>query len=299
MHIVGPVDDFNRSLSEIIGTKIAEVERRVFPDGEICPRIVETSGLNGSNVVLSMRMKSGGNPNTYLSEVLFTIRNLREELKAGKIIAVIPYFPYARQDEIFRPGEPLSSRYVAEMLEEAGADAVISVTVHLHRIKSFSDIFSRAKAVNVSGFSGIARVLKNRELRDPVVIAPDGEGIAWAKELADLMGIKEYGAFKKERDLNTGEIRTQLVEMDLKGRDVLIADDIVSTGGTMVNALAGVRKMGARRAIAAFIHPVLASGAIDRILPLVDEVISSDTIEWPESKATAVREVADAVKELL
>ena len=299
MHIVGPVDDFNRSLSEIIGTKIAEVERRVFPDGEICPRIVETSGLNGSNVVLSMRMKSGGNPNTYLSEVLFTIRNLREELKAGKIIAVIPYFPYARQDEIFRPGEPLSSRYVAEMLEEAGADAVISVTVHLHRIKSFSDIFSRAKAVNVSGFSGIARVLKNRELRDPVVIAPDGEGIAWAKELADLMGIKEYGAFKKERDLNTGEIRTQLVEMDLRGRDVLIADDIVSTGGTMVNALAGVRKMGARRAIAAFVHPVLAPGAIDRILALADEVISSDTIEWPGSKATAVREVADAVKELL
>ena len=299
MHIVGPMDGFNRALSEMIEAKIVEVERRVFPDGEICPRIMEADELRGSDVVLSMRMKNGGNPNTYLSEVLFTIKNLKEELKTGKIIAVIPYFPYARQDEIFRPGEPLSSKYVAEMLEKAGADAVVSVTVHLHRIKSFSDIFSRAKAVNVSGFKGIARVLGNRELRDPVVIAPDGEGIAWAKELADLMGIKDYGAFRKERDLNTGEIRTHLVEMDLNGRDVIIADDMVSTGGTMVNALSGVRKMGARRAIAAFVHPVLVSGAIDKIISLADEVISSDTIEWPGSKATAVVEVASAVRELL
>lgn len=299
MQIVGPADSFNRALSGMIRAEIVEVERRVFPDGEVCPRILDAGKLRGSDVVLSMRMRSGGNPNTYLSELLFTIKNLRDELKAGKIVAVIPYFPYARQDEIFRPGEPLSSKYVADMLERAGADAVVSVTVHLHRIKSFSDIFSRAKAVNVSGFPGIARVLRERELRDPVVIAPDGEGIAWAKELADLMGIDEYGAFRKERDLNTGEIKTHLVEMDLRGRDVVIADDMVSTGGTMVNALTGVRNMGARRALAAFVHPVLVSGAIDRIIALADDVISSDTIEWPGSKATVVSEVADAVKDLV
>ncbi len=299
MRIVGPIDSFNKALSGILKAEIVDVERRIFPDGEICPRIMETDKISGSDVVLSMRMKNGGNPNTYLSEIIFTIKNLKEELKAEKVIAVIPYFPYARQDEIFRPGEPFSSKYVADMLERAGADAVVSVTVHLHRIKSFSDIFSRAKAVNVSGFHGIARVLRDKELRDPVVIAPDGEGIIWAKELADLMGIREYGAFRKERDLSTGEIRTHLVEMDLRGRDAIVADDMVSTGGTMANALAGVRKMGARRAIAAFVHPVLVPGAIDKILALADEVISSDTIEWPGSRATAVVEVANAVKNLL
>ncbi len=296
MLLVGPEDNFNIRLAKDIGARLVTVERRVFPDGEVCPRV--SGDVRGQDVVLSMRMEAGsGSPNRYLMEVLFTLRNLKEHMGAGSVTLAMPYFPYARQDTIFRPGEPLSSKYLGELLEAAGADVVISVTVHLHRIGGFSELFSRAKAVNLSGFEALASKLKDLPLKDPFILGPDTESIHWAKELASYCGVEEFDAFRKERDVSTGEIRTYVKELDLAGRDVIVVDDMVSTGGTMANAVREARRMGARTVISAFVHPVLAPGAVDRILGAgADVILAADTLEWAGSKASVVPSIAEALR---
>ncbi len=296
MLLVGPNDDFNIRLADNLGVKLVALDRRVFPDGEVCPRVL--GDIRGEDVVLSMRMEAGsGSPNRYLMEVLFTLRNLKEHMGAKSITLVMPYFPYARQDAIFRPGEPLSSKYLGELLEAAGADAVISVTVHLHRIGGFSELFEGAKAVNVSGFEALADKIRELPLRDPFILGPDTESIHWARELAHYYGTEEFDAFKKERDVATGEIKTYVKEIDLSGRDVIVVDDMVSTGGTMANAVKEAKRMGARIVVSSFVHPVLAPKAVDRILGAgADIIIATDTIEWSGSKASVVGSIAEAVQ---
>ncbi len=295
MLLVGPDDSFNRMLSEKIGASLIPMERRVFPDGEVCPRIMDE--VRGSDVVLSLRMKAGRcKPNEYLLEVLFTIRNLREHMNSGEITLVMPYFPYARQDAIFRLGEPLSSKYVAELLESSGVNKIISITVHLHRIGSFSNLFDRTKAINLSGFEPLAEELRLLDLKNPFILGPDTESINWAKELAEFYGAEEYDAFTKKRDLRTGQIRTIVKKIDLSGRDVVVVDDMVSTGGTMANAVKAAKEMGARLVVSAFVHPVLAPGAIDKILGAgADIILSSDTIEWVGSRSSVVPIIARAL----
>ncbi len=296
MLLVGPDDSFNRILSDSIGARLIPMERRIFPDGEVCPRVM--GEVRGSDVILSLRMKAGKcKPNEYLLEVLFTIRNLKEHMNAEDITLIMPYFPYARQDAIFRIGEPLSSKYVAELLEASGISRVISVTVHLHRIDSFSNLFNEADAINLSGFESLADKLKSLDLRDPFILGPDTESINWARELAKYYGIEEYDAFTKERDIQTGEIKTIVKEIDLSGRDVVVVDDMVSTGGTMANAVKAAKEMGARFVVSAFVHPVLAPGAIDKIIGAgADVIIASDTIEWIGSKASVVSTIAKALR---
>jgi ribose-phosphate pyrophosphokinase len=209
----------------------------------------------------------------------------------------MPYFPYARQDNIFRPGEPLSAKYVANLLEEAGAEAVYAVTVHLHRVGSFPGLFQKARGVNISGFKSLAEVLKKVDLQNPYIIAPDEEAMVWAKEVAEYLGTEDYTAFIKERDVETGEIKTTIKEIDIEGRDAVVIDDIVSTGGTMANAVKAVKEMGARKVYSAFVHPVLVGNALDRIIGAgANEVIAADTLIWEGSKASVVNQLVEEIK---
>ncbi|MCS7102770.1 MAG: ribose-phosphate diphosphokinase, partial [Candidatus Korarchaeum sp.] len=207
------------------------------------------------------------------------------------------YFPYSRQDAIFREGEPLSSKYVVELLEESGADSILTVTAHLHRLSDLRELSSKVNFLNLSGFKPLARELMKLPLKSPFILGPDTESINWAKELAEQYGTSDYDSLRKERDLSTGEIRTFIKSLDIRGRDVIVVDDIVSTGGTMANALKAAREMGANYLVAAFIHPVLAPGSLEKLIGAgADVLIATDTLEWVGSRATVVHIVAEALK---
>ncbi|RDD54262.1 MAG: ribose-phosphate pyrophosphokinase [Candidatus Korarchaeota archaeon NZ13-K] len=296
MLVVGPQDDFNVALSRELGVRLVPVERRVFPDGEVCPRVM--GRVDGESILLSMRMSAGNcRPNDYLMEVLLTLRNLKEHMKAGRVIVLMPYFPYSRQDSIFREGEPLSSKYVINLLEESGADSIVTVTAHLHRLRDLRGLSIRADFLNLSGFKPLAEELRRLPLKDPFILGPDTESINWARELAEYYGAAEYDSLEKERDVSTGEIRTFVKSLDLEGRDVIVVDDIVSTGGTMANALTAARRMGARYLVASFVHPVLVPGSLERILRAgADILVATDTIEWAGSRASVVPVIAEALR---
>lgn len=296
MLVVGPEDEFNVVLSREIGARLVPIERRTFPDGEVCPRVM--GRVSGERVILSMRMKAGScRPNDYLTEILFTLRNLRKHMGAGPVSVLMPYFPYSRQDAIFREGEPLSSKYVVELLEDSGADSVLTVTAHLHRLGDLKELSSKIDLLNLSGFKPLAWELMRLPLKDPFILGPDTESVNWAKELAEHYGTSDYDYLRKERDFSTGEIRTFVKSLELRGRDVVVVDDIVSTGGTMANALRAAKEMGASYLVAAFVHPVLVPGSLEKLIGAgADALVATDTLEWVGSRATVVHVVAEALK---
>lgn len=275
MQVVG--DTLGSRIAGLLDAEHIAVDERVFPDGEVNFRILGEKF--DKDVVVVMRKRMEENINSYLAKLYFLVRTLYRE--DCDIDLVMPYFAYARQDQVFRPGEPLSSEYVAQLFDPL-VRKFITVTAHTHRRDSIMPMFSRAKALNVSGVPALAEVLP--ELDDVFVLGPDTESIVWAKEMAGLLGTKDYGAFDKERDFETGKIKITAKDFDLGGKRVVMVDDMVSTGGTTAKAAKYAKSMGAREVHMSFVHPVLARNALEILFSAgPGSVISTNTIESPVS----------------
>jgi len=275
MQVIG--DSLGAKIAKIIDADHIKLDERVFPDGEVNFRILGEKF--DRNVVVAMRKGMTENINTYLAKIYFVVKTLYKE--GCDIDLVLPYFAYARQDKVFRPGEPLSSEFVAQLFDPL-VKKFITVTAHTHRRDSIMPMFKHAKALNVSGVPALANVLPAVE--DAFVIGPDTESIVWAKEMADCLGTKDYGAFDKKRDINTGAIKITAKDFDVKGKNVVMVDDMVSTGGTTARAAEYIKSMGAKDIHMTFVHPVLARNALEVLFSANPQsVISTNTIESPVS----------------
>lgn len=276
MQVIG--GPLGQKVAEILGARYTTVEDRVFPDGEINFRVL---GDVDREVVLVIRKKAGEDVNSYLIKLYFTTKALYEA--DADISLVMPYFVYARQDQVFRKGEPLSSQYVADLFDPF-VSKFLTVTAHTHRRDSILPMFKHAKAMNISGIPALASALP--KLNNTFVLGPDTESIIWAKELAKLMGADDFGAFDKERDLSTGKIKIKTKDFDLQGKTVVMVDDMVSTGGTTVRAAKHAKEKGAGDIHVSFVHPVLSRGAVDTLHAMgAKSLIATNTIESPFSVA--------------
>jgi ribose-phosphate pyrophosphokinase len=213
-------------------------------------------------------------PNEYLMELIFICDSLRRD-GCKKITAVIPYLAYARQDEEFSRGEEVSLLAVSKLLEMY-CDKIITIDAHLHRFKHITDVMK--KAINVSAMKTIGKYLnKNYKLTNPVVIGPDEESEQWAKDIAKNLNC-EYDVFLKTR-FSATEIEIKPREQDLHNKDVIVIDDIVSTGGTMAEAVKIAKKEGAKRVFAVCTHGLFVNNAIKKITKAgADEILSTNTI---------------------
>ena len=278
-----------------LGSEPGRVEIRRFPDGEKYLRVLQD--VKGENVAVIQSLYR--TPDEYVFEFLLLIDTLRD-LGAKSITAVAPYLAYARQDARFYSGEAVSSMSLARLFEAAGATSFLTVDSHFHRLEDVSKVF-KIPARNLSAMPHLGEyALENLRPRNPVVVGPDEEAESWAAEVAKKLGA-EHTAFRKKRvrqqhetsskvEINTGNIQ-------LKGRDVVFADDIISTGGTIAEAARACKKKGARRIFALCTHPVLAEGALKRIKAAgVSKVIGTDTIPSPISKVSVAPVVARALK---
>jgi ribose-phosphate pyrophosphokinase len=288
--LVGPASRrLGRGL-KAYGLEVVELEYRVFPDGESYLRVpVDVKGLN-----IAVLQSTYPPQDKHLIE-LFLALNAAKELGAEKIIAAVPYLAYARQDSMFKPGESVSLRTIIRLIEDCGASAFITFNIHkAERMEWF-----RIPSLNLSAVKAIADHLARLELIDPVILAPDKGAVYLAEEASSILKA-EYSYLEKRRDRDTGSVETLYRELNVSGRDVVIIDDIISSGSTIANVAEIASKQGARRIFAACVHPLLAEGAMDRMRRAgVSKVLGTDCVEGAYDEVSVAPLLAEALRTMI
>lgn len=255
---------------------ISEFKR--FPDGELYTRILDE--FAGDTVTI---IQSTVNDSDFIS----LLQLIDACSGAARINVVIPYMGYARQDKQFKHGEPISSRAMARAIK---ADNVFTVNIHNDIILDYFD----AKAVNLDATPMIGKYIKNMKFKDPLIVAPDDGAISLARNASENLGI-DYDFLEKTR-LSGEDVSIQPKNIAVKGRDVIIIDDIISTGGTMAETISLLKKQGAHEVFAACVHPVLSNNAILKLFKAgVKGIIATDTID----KGVSVVSVAPVIASVL
>ena len=258
-----------RKMAEILEAKLVPVAFKKFPDGESYLRFEEE--VAGEEVVV---VQSTGPPqDTSLIQLLILI-DAAKDLGAKRVTAVVPYLAYARQDKRFLLGEAISIQTVGKLLKAAGIDELLTVNVHEEKVlKKFG-----FPAESVSAMSLLAEHFKSKGFQGAFSLAPDRGAAQLAVEAAEVLG-GEYGWLEKKRDLYTGEVKTEEKILNVSGKDVIIFDDIISTGGTVANAVKILKKQGARRVFAACAHPLMIGNAKEKILQSGAEgIVGTDSV---------------------
>jgi ribose-phosphate pyrophosphokinase len=259
--IVGKQEFAGKVASEINGAIFVELEERVFPDGEVCPRLLisDKDIFKNSHVIIALQLNFKQSKNEYLVSLLLTIYNSKRH-GAAKITCILPYHIYSRQDRESRAGEPFSSKYLAMMLEAAGMNQFITINSHSYGKNPLSDFFQESRSKSLSAIPLIAKKIQELSNSEDEILcfSPDEGALMLAKEAALAIESPFYGAIRKQRNPETGEITQDLVGIDipLENRHILLIDDLVSSGGTMVGATRIFKQQGAKRVYLGYVHPV-------------------------------------------
>jgi ribose-phosphate pyrophosphokinase len=214
---------------------------------------------------------------------------------AKRLIAVVPYFAYARQHKRYRTGETVSGEVCVHLLEEAGADVFLTVDIHNPQLL---DMFT-IRTLNLTAMPTIGQWFAQLRLKRPFVLGPDPEAAERARLVADELGC-ESSWLAKERHRVTGRIKTWIYhKLNVQGRDVVIVDDIISTGSTMLNAIKIVKRAGARRIWVGCTHPILAHDALERIRQAgAKSVVGTNSVPSEVSQISLAPLIARGLKAL-
>ncbi len=276
-------EELARRISRKIGANLVKSEIRAFPDGESKITVSGKISKKRSVVVQSIFPPV----DTNLIHALSLIAKAKET--SSKVTAVIPYMGYARQDREFLPGEIVTMKVLAKLFRGAGASDIVSVDIHsLVGIKHF-----RIRVKNVSAVRDLAEYFKKMRLKDPLVVSPDQGGKDRAEEFAGELG-SGFIALEKKRDRRTGrvQIRTKNTSKAVVGRDLILVDDMISTGGSIVKATQFLKKQKCKRIFVACTHALLINGAEAKIRKAgVSKIISANTIPG----RTSIVDVSDSV----
>ncbi|KUG20226.1 MAG: ribose-phosphate diphosphokinase [Methanomicrobiaceae archaeon] len=272
--------------SQVLATRVAE-ELRVpvvdtrfsrFPDGELYLRAGE---LDDEMVIVSSVVD-----NDALVQLLLLI----DACDGSSNTLVIPYLAYARQDKRFNPGEPISIRAVARALSHGVREIFV---VNIHQPDALR--YFRVTAANISIAPAVGRYIQSLEVSNPLILAPDEGAIAFAGDVAAVGGW-DCDFLEKNR-ISSDEIRINPKSLNVSSRDVVLVDDIISTGGTLATAAGMLYRQGAATVHAACVHGVLSTGAYARLRSVgIATVASSDTYERACSCIPAAGEIARAIR---
>ncbi|NQT95677.1 MAG: ribose-phosphate pyrophosphokinase [Candidatus Omnitrophica bacterium] len=246
-----------------------------FSEGEI--KIQIRQNVRGKDVFVVQPTAPPVNKSAM--ELLIMIDALRRA-SARRITAVVPYYGYARQDRKDRPRVPITAKLMANLITTAGADRVLTVDLHAGQIQGFFDIpLDHLFAVNT-----FVDYFKKKKIKDIAVVSPDVGGIKMARAYAKRMHAGLAIVDKRRRNDVDAEVMHILGEV--KGKNVVIVDDIVATAGSLTEAITALKKKGAKQIFAAITHPLLCGPAIERLRKqgALKELVVSDTIPIPKEK---------------
>ncbi len=291
-------DHFSEMLAHDLKAGFIRLEHRRFPDGESYFRVTDPKRVRKEKAVVVIRGESPGfNSDKILTEALIVLDYVRS-LKPKKIALVLPYQPYARQDREFLSGEPVSVRIVRDLLTEK-CDLLVNVASHDFRKEGWVD----EKVYNVDGTKSVVTFLKTKGFRNPVIVSPDMTEKERAKAIAGAIEAETISA-GKERDKRTGETEADDFDYDFGGKDVIIFDDITSSGETVVKALHKVRMDTPKSTNVVVLHAIntfnrkVNSESFDMIRKAGAEMFASDTIRTPVTRFSVIPEIAGKLKEI-
>ncbi len=268
--------EFAKNMMTSSSMKGVGVERKVFPDGERYFRILED--LSGKEVAVV----GNTNNDSEILELLFLLDAVRED-NPSKLIAVIPYFGYARQHMIYKKGEAISAKVLISSISEY-ADEI--VTVDIHDTSSYR--YSKRKCRDFHASGSIADYFREKNI--DLVMAPDDGAFFRAKEVADILGCKSGFMNKKRIDATTVEYNMD--HIDASGMKVLLVDDIISTGGTILRSMEIIKNSGASAVFVSATHGLFINNVDRKIASECVELAVSDTIKSGYSKINVSRKLS-------
>lgn len=259
------------------GETLAPVSFERFPDGE---QKVQVGDVGDHAIVVASTVSDESHVE------LLQLQDAVREAGASQVTTVIPYMGYARQDEAFEPGEPVSARAVARAIS-TGTDRVLTVTPHETAVCEFFDV----PAEPVDGAPCLAEPLA--ALADPLFLAPDEGAIDLAETVRDAYGNGAVDHFRKTRQ-SGAEVAVEPGDASVTGRDVVLVDDIVATGATMSESIGVLNDRGAAEITVTCVHPLLAESAYLKLARAgVEDIYGADTIEHPASSVSVAPAIAE------
>jgi ribose-phosphate pyrophosphokinase len=259
-------------IAECIGIRLGRARIERFPDGETLVKLEDD--VRGRDCFIVQSTCPPVNEN--LMELLIFIDCLRRA-SARRITAVMPYFGYARQDRKAEGRTPITAKLVANLLTEAAADRIIAMDLHADQIQGFFDI----PVDHLTALPVICEFVKAKRLGKTVTVSPDVGNLKTANAYAARLG-GDLAVIDKRRITGECTEATRIIG-DVKGRTVLLFDDMITTGGTVSQAVSILREHGAERFFVCATHPVFAGPAVNRLVEAhVDEIVVTDTIPVPD-----------------
>lgn len=281
---------FSKELAKHLDAVISKATVNRFSDGEINVQISES--VRGKDVFIIQPTCAPTNDN--LMELLIMTDAFKRS-SANSINAVIPYFGYARQDRKAAPRVPITAKLVANLIQSAGVDRVITMDLHAGQIQGFFDI----PVDNLYGSIVFRDYIRAKNLKNPIIASPDIGGVSRARYFANQLGLDLVIVDKKREKANVSEVMN--IIGDVEGKDVILVDDMIDTAGTMCKAADVLKSKGANSVMALGTHPVLSGPAISRIQEsALNEVVVSNSIPLKEqSSKITVLSVAPLFAEVI
>jgi ribose-phosphate pyrophosphokinase len=277
-----------QEIVEYLKTDLGRCVLKRFSDGEI--RFYIDENVRGEDIFI---IQSGSSDaNSHLME-LFLMIDAFKRSSAGRITAVIPYFPYARQDWKDKPRVPISARLVSDLIEKAGANRILTMDLHSPQIQGFFSI----PVDNLMASPVLANHIKTLKLDDVTVVSPDAGGVGRARVFAKRLDAPLAIIDKRRPAPNVAEVLH--VIGDVAGRNVVIFDDMVDTAGTLTESARALNEQKAKRIFSAATHAVLSGPAVDRIAPSkLEKIFVTNTIPLTDKAAASGRFAVLSVAEL-
>jgi ribose-phosphate pyrophosphokinase len=276
--VLGPAStQLGEKIAKTLKTDAVTVTSKTFPDGENYVRL--EAKVQNEDVAI---VQTTSPPQDNRLVQLALMADAAKRNGAKKVTAVVPYLAYARQDKMFLNGEAISAQTVARMLGAAGVERLLTVNVHQEKVLSHFPFPSKS----VSAIPLLAEYFVKKGYRKAFALSPDKGAKYIAEEARRVLG-GECGYLEKSRDRYTGQVSIEKKSFDMKEKSVIVFDDIISSGGTIVSAAKIINELKPKRVCVACVHPLLIGEAEKNIIKAgVDELVGTDSVPSSVSKVS-------------
>jgi ribose-phosphate pyrophosphokinase len=278
-----------QAICSYIGIELGKCTVKPFPDGETFVKIDEN--VRGEDVFV---IQPTSPPTNHHLMELFIMMDALRRASASRFTAVLPFYGYARQDRKDQPRVPITAKLVANLLIAAGANRILTMDLHAQQIQGFFDI----PVDHLYAAPVIYEYLKSKKLSDVVVVSPDVGGLKMAYAYSQTL--ESTLAIVAKRRKSATDVESMGVIGDVRGKNVLLVDDLTETAGTLANAAAVLKKKKAKKIIACVSHAILSDMGIQRLRKSkIDELITTDTVSRPAISGVTTLSVAGLLGEAI